>query len=319
MSDAARIAVIGAAGWAGRRHVDAFCTVGGRVVALIDPDPRVYTMAGTIGAQVLESPSDLLAEGIDLVVVSLPSSLQPGVSAELLRRGLRVLVEKPIGSSAANAAVLCEVSGIGETMMVGYTLHHHPIARALATWVAGVDVISVSVRSAATKSTIDSWRVVPEEGGVTVVNGIHAIEYVASLFPGEARVHSVYSSDQLHQASVSDYTAATLTFADGPLFRLETYWSPWNHSSGLNRNDWAFEVDVIAREGRRKWSNWSLHGWDRLGSETVDHFPEVDLFVEQAKKAIRFAAGDQPTVGFRQALRATQIADEIVNRGRERV
>ena len=319
MNDAVRIAVVGAAGWAGHRHVDAFRAVGGRVVALIDPDPRVHTMAGTIGAQVLESPSHLHADEIDLVVVSLPSSLQPGVSAELLQRGLRVLVEKPIGSSAANAAVLSEVSGIGETMMVGYTLHHHPIAQALATWVAGVDVISISVRSAATKSTIDAWRVAPEEGGVTVVNGIHGIEFAASLFPGEPTVHSTYSSDQLHRASVSDYTAAMLSFADGPLFRLETYWNPWNHTTGLNRDDWSFEVDVIASEGRRVWSNWSLHRWDRFGSETVDYFPEVDLFLEQAKKAIRFAAGDQPIVGFRQALRATEIADGIVDQGRERV
>ena len=46
---------------------------------------------------------------------------------------------------------------------------------------------------------------------------------------------------------------------------------------------------------------------------------EVDLFVEQAKKALRFAGGDQPVVGYRQALRATKIADEILSKGRERV
>jgi predicted dehydrogenase len=316
MTNATRVAVVGAAGWAGSRHVEAFRTLGARVVALIDPSPHVRTMARAVGAEVLDAPARLHADEVDLVVVSLPSSLQPGVSADLLRRGLRVLVEKPIGSSGANAAVLRDIENIENALMVGYTLHHHPVAKALADWVASATVISISIRSAARKLSIDSWRTAPEEGGVAVVNGIHAIEYAASLFPGEATVHSTYRSDQLHRASVSDYTAATLTFHDGPIFRLETYWNPWNHTTGLNRNDWSLEVDVIAHEGRRVWSNWSLHAWDRLGSETVQHFPEVDLFGEQAKKALRFAGGEQPVVGYRQALRATQIADELLSKGR---
>ena len=319
MTHAARIAVIGAAGWAGSRHVQAFHALGASVVALVDPIPQVRTLARAVGAEVLDSPARLDADDVDLVVVSLPSSSQPGVTADLLQRGLRVLVEKPIGSSSANAAVLGELENIDDALMVGYMLHHHPVAKTLAGWVASSDVLSVSVRSAARKLAVDSWRAAPDEGGVAVVNGIHAIEYAASLFPGEATVHSTYISDRLHHTSVSDYTAATLTFRDGPLFRLETYWNPWDHTTGLNRNDWSLEIDVIAHEGRRLWSNWSLHEWDRLGSETVHHFPEVDLFVVQAEVALRFARGEQPAVGYRQALRATELADEILSKGRERV
>lgn len=319
MTDAPRIAVIGAAGWAGSRHVGAFHARGARVVALIDPNPDTSRFAREVGAEVLDSPDRLRSTDVDLVVVSLPSSMQPGLSADLLNRGFRVLVEKPIGSSTANAAVLAQVENIDDALMVGYTLQYHPAAKKLAEWIASSNVISVSVRSAARKLSISSWRAAPEEGGVAIVNGIHAIEYAASLFPGEATVHATYASDQLHHASVPDYTAATLTFPDGPLLRLEAYWNPWNHTTGLNRNDWSFEIDVIAHEGRRLWSNWSLHEWDRLGSETVRHFPEVDLFLEQAEAALRFARGERPTVGYRQAVRATQLADAISSNMRERV
>jgi predicted dehydrogenase len=302
MTDPTRIAVMGAAGWAGSRHVEAFHALGARVVALVDPSPHVCIAARAVGAEVLDSPAGLNADEVDL-----------------LRRGLRVLVEKPIGSSSANAAALGEIANVEHALMVGYTLHHHPVAKVVADWVASASVISMSIRSAARKSSIEGWRAAADQGGVAVVNGIHGIEYAASLFPGEATVHSTYQSDQLHRASVADYTAATLTFQDGPLCRLETYWNPWNHTTGLNRNDWSFEMDVIAQEGRRMWSNWSLHAWDRLGSETVHHFPEVDLFGEQAKKALRFAGGEQPVVGYRQALRATQIADDLLSKGRERL
>lgn len=314
MTDRVRVAVVGAAGWAGRRHVGAFHALNTQVVALVDPNPQVRELAQEVGAMVLESPTALSPENIDLVVVSLPSSAQPTVTADLLRRGFRVLVEKPLGSSSENAAVLGGVEDVDDRLMVGYTLHHHPVASRLADWISASSVISVSVRSAARKLALDSWRVAPGEGGVAVVNGIHAIEYVASLFPGRPTVHSTYESRQLHNASAPDYAAATLSFANGPLFRLETYWNPWNHTAGLNGNDWSLEIDVIAHEGRRLWSNWSLHEWDRLASETVHHFPEVDLFLEQAKSALLFARGETPVVGYRQALRATWIADEVLNR-----
>ncbi len=312
MSGAARIAVIGAAGWAGSRHVAAFHARGARVVTLIDPSPLTASIARDVRADVVTSADQLHPTDVDLVVVSLPSSMQPEVSARLLRRGFRVLVEKPVGSSAANAAALAEVDNVDEALMVGYTLHHHPASTRLKKWIARSDVISVSVRSAARKLEINSWRATPDEGGVAIVNGIHGIEYVASMFPGQATIHSSYSSNKLHHSAVPDYTAATLTFQDGPLLRVETYWNPWEHTIGLNRNDWSFEMDVIAHQGRRLWSNWALHEWDRLGSETVHHFPEADLFFEQAGAALRFAQGEPPTVGYRQALRATQLGDTIL-------
>jgi predicted dehydrogenase len=310
-----RVAVIGAAGWAGGRHVAAFRAHGAEIVALLDPSSRTADLARQIGADVLSSPESLSSDIVDLAVVALPSSMQPELSARLLHLGLRVLVEKPLGSSFANAAVLAGHPLVDDRLMVGYTLHHHPAAKALATWVASSNVVSVSARSAARKVEVASWRAAPEEGGVTVVNGVHAIEYVASLFPGEGTVHDAHASGHLFNASVPDYSAATMSFLDGPLFRLECYWSPWQHTTGLNRSDWFFEIDVVAHEGRRLWSNWSLHEWDRMGSEVVRHFPEVDLFFEQAGAALRFARGEKPVVGYSQALRATKLADEIVRKG----
>jgi predicted dehydrogenase len=314
-TQAIRVAVVGAAGWAGGCHVAAFQAQGADVVALIDPSPRTADLARQIGAEVLPSPESLSSQSVDLVVVALPSSMQPGVCATLLDRGLRVLVEKPVGSSFDNAAVLADHPGVDERLMVGFTLHHHPVAKAVAAWVASSNVISVSARSAARKLEVSSWRAAPEEGGVTVVNGVHAIEYVASLFPGDAHVRDAYATGHMFNASVPDYSAATVSFDNGPLFRMESYWNPWHHTAGLNRSDWFFEMDVVAREGRRLWSNWTLHEWDRLGSEVTHHFPEVDLFDEQARSAIHFARGGKPVVGYSQALRATALADAIVSKG----
>jgi hypothetical protein len=85
----------------------------------------------------------------------------------------------------------------------------------------------------------------------------------------------------------------------------------------------ARRVAVIGTAGwagsRHAHSFRSHHEWDRYGSETVRHFPEIDLFRKQAEAALLFAGGRPPAVGYRQALRATEIADAILARMRERI
>jgi hypothetical protein len=56
----------------------------------------------------------------------------------------------------------------------------------------------------------------------------------------------------------------------------------------------------------------------RIAVIGAHHFPEVDLFVEQAAVALLFAQGERLTVCYRQAVRATELADQIVSTRRGR-
>lgn len=307
----ARIAIVGASGWAGSRHVAAFAAEGATIAVLIDPSPLTADLAAEHGAAVLPSVDDLRLDDIDLVVVSLPTSMQPSVVGGLLERGFRVLEEKPMASTAADAAELADAPGVRERLMVGYTLHQHPAAGLLRTWLAGVTPVTVSARSVARKRSVESWRANPAEGGVVVVNGIHAIELVSSLFDAEPTVRAADASSGLYGSGVPEYVAATLEFEGGPLFRLETYWGPWDNTEGLNAGDWDLTVDVVAREGRFLWRNDSVSVWSRDGGEERTTFEPTDLFLEQARLALQFAAGLPPVIGFDAALRATRITDAI--------
>lgn len=310
---ALRVAVVGAAGWAGSRHARAFAAAGAKVTSLVEKDERdAYPLAQELGAVVVPSTEALSPEHADLVVVALPTTIQPAICADLLNRGFHVLTEKPVAADTAGAAVLAAASGINERLMIGYTLHQHPAASLVCQWVRNNDVIAVSVRSVAHKQTVDSWRADPKEGGVAVVNGIHAIEFVSSWFEGDPKVLATSSSSSLYGSPVPEHVVAALEFPAGALFHLQTYWSPWQEPQGLNQGDWSLTIDVLAREGRMLWSNDTVHVWSRDGSHNTTSFAPSDLFLRQAEAALKFCTGEAPAVTFTQALRATAIADAVV-------
>ncbi|MFB9857031.1 Gfo/Idh/MocA family protein [Paenarthrobacter aurescens] len=306
-----RVAVVGAAGWAGSRHARAFAKAGADVTHLVEKDERAASLAQELGAQMVPSVQELHSDDLDLVVVALPTTVQPAICADLLNRGFRVLTEKPVAADAEGAAIMAAASGAGSRLMVGYTLHHHPAVALLSQWVRDNDVIAVNVRSVAYKENIDSWRADPKEGGVAVVNGIHAIELVSSWFEGAPKVLATSASSSLYGSHVPEHVLSMLQFPSGVVFSLQSYWSPWQEPQGLNQGDWSLTIDVLAAGGRMVWSNESLHIWDRDGGHQEKNFAPSDLFLRQAEAALRFCAGEKPPVTFAQALRATEIADAL--------
>jgi predicted dehydrogenase len=173
-------------------------------------------------------------------------------------------------------------------------------------------VIAVSVRSVAHKQNVHSWRADPKEGGVAVVNGIHAIELVSSWFDGDPKVLATSASSNLYGSPVPEHVVSTLEFPEGVIFTMQSYWSPWQEPQGLNQGDWSLTIDVLATEGRMLWSNDSLHVWERDGGQYVKTFDPSDLFLRQAETALKFCKGETPAVTFAQALRATEIADAVL-------
>ncbi|MEV7662013.1 Gfo/Idh/MocA family oxidoreductase [Paenarthrobacter sp. NPDC089316] len=306
-----RVAVVGAAGWAGSRHARAFHKAGATVTHLVEKGERAVSLARELGAQVVPGLQELHPGVLDLVVVALPTTLQPQVCADLLNRGFRVLTEKPVAADAEGAAIMAAASGVDQRLMVGYTLHQHPAVPLISQWVKDNDVIAVHVRSVAHKENIDSWRADPSEGGVAVVNGIHAIELVASWFDGDPKVLATSASSRLYGTAVPEHVVSTLEFPSGVVFTMQSYWSPWQEPQGLNQGDWSLAIDVLAAGGRMLWSNDSLRSWGRDGGQHEETFAPSDLFFRQAEVALGFCTGETPPVTFAKALRATEIADAL--------
>jgi predicted dehydrogenase len=127
---ALRLAVVGA-GHLGRVHARLAAGVDRvSLVAVVDVDrgAREEVAAGC-GAAAVADIGELLGQ-VDAAVVAVPTRFHHAVALELLRRGIHVLVEKPITTTLAEADELIDVAGRnGLVLQVGHVERFNPVWR----------------------------------------------------------------------------------------------------------------------------------------------------------------------------------------------
>jgi len=110
----------------GRNHVRILSSLPGvELVGVHDPDPK----AGELGVLVFDRLDDLAGE-IQAAVVAAPTVAHADIGCGLLRRGIHVLVEKPIASSLAEANRLLDAQG-DRVLAVGHVEFYNPAVQAL--------------------------------------------------------------------------------------------------------------------------------------------------------------------------------------------
>lgn len=123
---AVRVAVVGSGWWATAFHIPAvLADPRAQLRALVDPHAERLAAAraaagGPPGYFRLE---DLLSDGdVDAVVIATPHSTHVPLAQACVERGLAVLVEKPVGTAAADAAALvAAATARGVPLVTGYT------------------------------------------------------------------------------------------------------------------------------------------------------------------------------------------------------
>lgn len=140
-----RVALIGA-GYIAELHAEALRTLPGTtIVAVADPvTARAEALARRWGiTRVLADPGGLGDEvGVDAAHVLAPPALHAVLAEPLLRRGIHVLIEKPMAVSEAECTVLEEAAEQGGARLaVNHNSVHHPafarLRRDLTTGVVG--------------------------------------------------------------------------------------------------------------------------------------------------------------------------------------
>ena len=175
---------------------------------------------------------DLLfeAESPEMVIVGTPSGLHGEHGAAAARRGIHVLVEKPLEITVARVdSLIAQTSAAGVTLGVVFQDRVKPGVRALK---AAVDAAALG-RVSLVRAQVPWWR--PPEyyresqwrgtwaldgGGALMNQGIHTVDLLLWLCGAVTRV-SAKAVTRCHDIEVEDTVVAILEFASGAIGTLE--------------------------------------------------------------------------------------------------
>jgi len=171
-----------------------------RVVALVDRDLRRATRLGSeYGVErILGDGGELDPASVDAAVVATPPSHHAPCAIELLRRGIHVLVEKPMALTWEEAAAMVEVAETGGLILAaGHFRRLFPSTRLLRAVVEsgmlgsplGFDVEEGGVHRWPS-ATLDNLRPASAGGGALIDFGSHTLDRLLFTFSGEGRVLS---------------------------------------------------------------------------------------------------------------------------------
>jgi predicted dehydrogenase len=226
-----RVGIIGG-GNISDTHARAAQAIEGLTVDAIygDNAERVAALAGRVGASAYEDFERFLAHGLDLVIIGSPSARHAEQGIAAARRGLHVLVEKPVDISTERIdALLEEVDRAGVKLGVCFQDRLHPDINATKKFVDAGTLGAPVLASGRIK-----WYRPPEyyagsrwrgtwalDGGGALMNqAIHTVDLLLWMFGPVARVYA-RTATRVHPIEVEDTAAAVLEFASGALGTIE--------------------------------------------------------------------------------------------------
>lgn len=116
-------------GWAGRHRMRALLEAGASAVGVCDPAPDAAAAAAldAEGCVVVPSLEELLALGVDGVVIATPSALHADQAVSALERGAAVFCLKPLARTAAEARRVVDAARAADRLL-GVDLSYRHVA-----------------------------------------------------------------------------------------------------------------------------------------------------------------------------------------------
>ena len=226
-----RIGIVGAGGISDT-HVRAARGIEGVEIVAVHGSNRLKTLAlaESAGAAVYPDFSEFLAHPMDIVAIGSPSGLHADQAIAAVRRGLHVIVEKPLDITTAKIdALLGEAEGRGVKVGVFFQERLSPEVGAMKRALDGGKIgqplfASGSVRwyRPAEYYTASRWRGTwaLDGGGALMNQGIHTVDLLLWLLGPVTRV-SARTATRLHAIEVEDTALALLEFESGAIGTIE--------------------------------------------------------------------------------------------------
>lgn len=213
-----RVGVIGV-GVMGSNHARVLSELPGvTLVGIADPErPRRDFISQVLGCEAFADLDALLAAGVDAVSIAAPTHLHHDIAIACARRGIHILVEKPIASNVAEArAIVTAARHAGVTLMVGHVERFNPAVQVIKDAIRDEDILSIAI------TRVGPFPPRMSNVGVVIDLAVHDIDLICWFTDSEI----VEVQPQLSSAVAEREDIALLQFrtASGVLAHINTNW-----------------------------------------------------------------------------------------------
>lgn len=321
-----RVGVIGA-GQAGERNAIGFHELpNAEVVGIADLDrQRAAQLAANFGATVYGDWREMLAVGLDILVVALPHGMHVEPTEAAAKAGVHVLMEKPIATNLADGRRIVELCATHNVKLATSFVHRYrDESQLLYGWLRegllGVPVMAREIMNIERTAATPKWVMTKElgGGGVLMYSAVHAIDRLRWLVGRDVVKVTAHTHRLPPETEVEDAVSALLTFVDGVSATLVTAAPTYPARPTI----WESEVIGTLGLGRlrnREWAQMSSHA-GQLHQDTTavpEKLGQHYNFVRQAAAFVDAILNDSvPPASGEDGLAVLEIALAIYESAR---
>lgn len=239
------VAVVGCGQIGARRAETAARHPGSELRLAVDTNAEAAgELAARYGARVSSDwRAALKDDSIGIVVAATPNAFLRDIAVSALESGKHVLIEKPMGGNAADAAAIAAAAQrSGKTLKVGFNHRYHPaLMKAHELFAAGAIGTLINIRAryghGGRPGYEREWRANAElaGGGELTDQGVHLIDLI-HWFAGLPKDVFAYAQTAVWPiAPLEDNAFALLRYDGGVVASFHTSWTQW-------KNLFSFEV-----------------------------------------------------------------------------
>ncbi|MGR7024907.1 Gfo/Idh/MocA family protein [Geodermatophilus sp. URMC 62] len=306
-----RVGLVGAGGVGARHGRTLRALAGVELVGVADAVPAAAAaLAGELGVPAVGDVGRLLAAGPDAVWLCVPPFAHGELEQAVLRAGLPLFVEKPLGAGLAVAEeVAAAVAAAGVPTATGYHWRH------LDTVATARAVCAASPPRLVAATWLDRvpppawWARAGRSGGQVVEQATHVLD-LARLLAGEVvEVQAVAAPSSAEGRDVDDATAALLRFASGAVGTLTAACpQPAKTRAGIELSCAGAAVELTETSLTVTTAAGTEHSEPAVDARTAVDRAFVDLLVTGARA--------EGLVDYGEALRTHRLAVAVAESAR---
>lgn len=252
----------------------------------------------------------------DLAVVANPSSRHVDTALPLVRAGIPVLLEKPIGTDADQARQLAEAAAASTApVMVAFTLRLHPAVRALLDWLRQgrlgriLSAQAVCHNYLPDNHSYETWTDFylgrRDLGGGAILSETHTIDMIHAAFGLPDVLWCRGGRLGPHECDVEDTASALLDYGFPVSLHVSMVERPVARRLTIHGERGRIVCDPLAG-----WTEW--HGLDGIDKIDAAAVPLRSLYPQQMRHFLDVVAGAESDLILSKVVGGQILADAML-------